>query len=415
MNFTAVYNMFVRDFRRQRRRVTLTLVALAWGTISIMLLLGFGEGIHNQMDANRSGLGDRIAILWPGATSIPYKGLGKGRQLSFEPEDVEYLRQSVPEITEVAGEYLRWGVEFKYKDKVISDLVSGIPPSFATIRNHIPRMGGRMINDLDVQLKRRVAFLGEEVKQRLFGDEDAVGKQFFLQGLPFTVIGVEIHKMQMGMYHGPDSRKISIPHTTFVAIFGDPFLDDIIYQIKDPDRAEAVERQVFEAFGAKKKFDPDDQQALWVWNTIEEAKEFNNMMTGINMFLGIIGSLTLLIACVGVANIMYVSIRERTREIGIKMATGARRSYILWQFLIEALMITFLGGASGMAFSYILTEAFKRVPIDSPVMEFMGRPTLSLEIGLLVTVILGFMGFLSGFFPALKAASIYPVESLRYE
>jgi putative ABC transport system permease protein len=140
-----------------------------------------------------------------------------------------------------------------------------------------------------------------------------------------------------------------------------------------------------------------------------------NVMLGIKIFLGIIGGLTLIIAGVGVANIMYVSVKERTREIGIKMAVGAKKSLILSQFLLEAIIITFLGGAGGMSIAYILTEAFKRVPIQSNVLDFMGRPTVDLSIGLVVVIILGIMGVLSGFFPALRASSIKPVEALRYE
>jgi len=410
-----MYNVFVRDFRKQRKRILLTLIALAWGTISIMLLLGFGEGIYEQMMTNRKGLGENIVIIWPGNTTIPYQGLPKGRGIHFYPEDLEYLRATVPGIKDIGAEYQRWSVELVNGTTVKSELIAGITPNFTTMRNHIAQMGGRMINQSDCDNKRRTAFLGYRIAEDLFPGENPIGKQFLLQGLPFTVVGIEIEKQQMNMYSGPDADKVSIPWTTFKAIFGDPWLDDIIYQPVDPANVKEVQRQVYEVLGAKYRFDPNDEETLGVWDTVSGTKEFDNIMLGIQVFLGIIGGLTLLIAGVGVANIMYVSIRERTREIGIKMAVGARRSVILFQFLIEALMITFLGGIGGMSISYILTEGFKRVPIESDVLTFMGRPTISLEIGIIVTVILGVMGILAGFFPALRAASVSPVESLRYE
>ncbi|MBN1212081.1 MAG: FtsX-like permease family protein, partial [candidate division Zixibacteria bacterium] len=176
-----------------------------------------------------------------------------------------------------------------------------------------------------------------------------------------------------------------------------------------------IEKKIYQVMGAKYRFDPTDDRALSIWDTVSGSQEFDNIMIGIKMFLGIIGFLTLLTAGVGVANIMYVSIKERTREIGIKMAVGAKKSLILYQFLLEALLITFVGGGLGMSVSYIFTEGFKRVPLDNPVMDFMGKPTISLEIGVIVIVILGIMGLLSGIFPAMRAASTNPVESLRYE
>ncbi|HPC10868.1 MAG TPA: ABC transporter permease, partial [candidate division Zixibacteria bacterium] len=398
-----------------KKRITLTLIALGWGTISIVLLLAFGEGLQRQMSINGKGLGEGIAIVWGGQTTIPFKGYGKGRPIWLKKDDVRYLEERVPGLRYIGGEYHRWGTEIRYGDKVLSEHANGIPPNYEFMRSHIPMQGGRMINDLDMRLKRRVAYLGHNLKERLFGDEDAVGKQILVKGIPFTIVGVEIEKMQMSSYSGQDADKLSLPATTFEAIFGDRYLDNIVYQPERVEDMKAVEKAVYEAMAAKYTFDPADERALWVWDVAESARQFENLMIGLKLFLGIVGGLTLLIAGVGVANIMYVSIRERTREIGIKMAVGARRSYILAQFLIEAIIITFFGGFGGLAISYILTEGFKRLPIESEVLDFMGRPTISLDVGAIVVAILGVMGLLSGFFPALRAASVNPVESLRYE
>jgi putative ABC transport system permease protein len=302
------------------------------------------------------------------------------------------------------------------------------------MRNHIPAIGGRMINDLDMKYKRRVVFLGNKLAERLFSDkpqneelwfqespeakriqQEAIGKQILINGIPFTVVGVQIHKMQMNSYSGMDADKASIPGTTFEAIFGDPYLDNIIYMPNEVNQMKDVEKKVYEVLGQKYKFDPKDERALGIWDVAENQRETDNVMTGIKIFLGIIGGLTLLIAAVGVANIMYVSIKERTREIGIKMAVGARRSYILTQFLLEAILITFTGGFLGMFISLGITEGFKRIDIQSEVLAFMGRPTISWDIGFVVVAILGVMGIMAGLFPAMKAASVSPVESLRYE
>jgi putative ABC transport system permease protein len=415
MSIFTVYNIFARDFRKQRKRIFLTLIALGWGTISIMLLLAFGEGLHRQLMVNKAGLGTGIGILWGGQTSIPFKGLGKGRPIRFMFEDVEYIKKRIPEIGRIGGEYHRWGVRIKYKDMVLAEHITGINPDFEQMRAHIPQQGGRMIDQLDMEHRRRVVFLGDELKSRLCGDDDPVGKIMYIDNIPFTIIGVMKPKLQMGSYAGGDEDKLSMPSTTFKSIYGYRFLNNIVYQAKNLDDMPAIESKLFASLGAKHKFDPADDRALSIWDVVSGTKELNNMMIGIKVFLGIIGGLTLVIAGVGVANIMYVSIKERTREIGIKMAVGARKIYILTQFLLEALMITFLGGAGGIFVSWMLTEGFKQLPIESDVLEFMGRPTISFEIGLTVVIILGIIGLISGIFPAMRAASVNPVESLRYE
>lgn len=391
-------------------------MAIAWGTISILLLLSFGEGLKRSLTKFQHGLGEDIVIMWGGQTSIPYQGLGKRRRIRFIDEDVELLKKRVPQIELISGEYGRWGVSLTYEKNTVSERVTGVYPSFKDMRAHYAEIGGRFIDDLDMKNKRRVVFLGNELKDRLFGKEkDAIGKTIILNNIPFTVIGVMIKKFQMGMYGGPDWDKATIPATTFKAIFGHKYLNNIVYKPKDASKAKEVEKEIQKVLGAKYKFDPQDDKALSLWDVIEGQKIFGKVLLGFHIFLGIIGGMTLLIAGVGVANIMYVAVKERTREIGIKMALGAKRFHIMSQFLLESLLIAILGGGLGIVISVIIVKIWGAVPAQADWMQWLGKPVISMEIAVITAVILGVIGILSGIFPSRKAASVNPVESLRYE
>jgi putative ABC transport system permease protein len=411
-----IFRLFLRDLKKQKKRITLTIMALAWGTISIVLLLAFGEGLKRSLTKTQHGLGEDIVIMWGGQTSIPYQGLGKGRRIWFTDEDVELLKKRVPQIESISGEYQRWGVSITYKKNTVSEHVTGVYPSFKDMRVHYAEMGGRFIDDLDMQDKRRVVFLGNELKKRLFGEnEDAIGKTIILNNIPFTVIGVMIKKLQMGMYGGPDWDKATIPATTFKAIFGDKYLDNMVYKPKDASKAKETEMEIRKILGGKYKFDPKDDKALSLWDTIEGQKTFGKVLLGFHIFLGIIGGMTLLIAGVGVANIMYVAVKERTREIGIKMALGAKRFHIMSQFLLESLLIAIIGGGLGIVVSVIIVEIWGAIPVKADWMQWIGKPVISMQIAVITAVILGLIGILSGIFPSRKAATVNPVESLRYE
>jgi putative ABC transport system permease protein len=415
MKGLLIFRLFLRDLKKQRKRITLTLMAIVWGTISIVMLLAFGEGMKRSLNKAQHGMGKDIVVMWGGQTSIPYQGLGKGRRIHFVDEDIELLKKKVPEIEAAGGEYNRWGVSITYKNNTVSERVNGVYPCYEDMRAHYSQPGGRFINDRDMLHRRRVVFLGNKLKERLFGKEDAVGKTIVMNNVPFVVIGVMIEKMQMGMYNGPDWDKATIPATTFQAIWGQTYLQNIVYQPRDVSQIEEVKKKVSKVMGGKYKFDPEDKEALWLWDVIEGQKIFNKVLTGFQIFLGIIGGMTLLIAGVGVANIMYVAVKERTREIGIKMAMGAKRLHVMSQFLLEALIITILGGLLGVFCSMVIVKIWGAIPMEADWAQWLGKPVISMNIAVITSMILGIIGTLAGIFPSRRAASVNPVESLRYE
>jgi len=411
-----LFRLFTRELKNQRKRISLTVSGIAWGTLSIILLLAFGEGLRLQLTKANKGLGINIVMLYGGQTSKVYQGLPRGRNIRFTDEDVALIRNKIPQLSGISGEYDMYGETLTYGNVTLTERVTGTLPPFEYMRTHYPQPGGRFINNIDIQQRRRVIFLGNNLKNRLMPNEpNPVGKMITLNGTPFTVIGVMQEKMQMSMYGGPDADKATIPSTTMKALYGHRYVNRIIYQVNRTEVAPVVEEQVFQILGRKYRFDPGDKKAIYVWNTIEQNKMMGNMLVGIQLFLGLIGALTLLIASVGVANIMYVSVKERTREIGVKRALGAKRKHIKQQFILEAMLIAVIGGVIGGLVSLALVEVLQGIPVGDGPLQLLGKPTFSWPIAISTASILGVVGLAAGYFPARRAARVDPVESLRYE
>jgi len=293
--------------------------------------------------------------------------------------------------------------------------MEGVHPSFSEMRRMFPKAGGRFINEADVDERRRVLFLGDTIAYHLFGAEDPVGKQLELDGVPFTVIGVMEAKFQDSMNNGPDEDRAIIPASTYRALYGDRYVDHLLFRPRSVERAAQTKQELYEVLGAKHRFDPTDERALGIWDFIEDQKQTEAIGLGIQMFLGLVGLFTLIVAGVGVANIMYVVVRERTREIGVKLAVGARKAHIMAQFMFEAVAISLLGGAAGMVVSVLVVWLVDAVPVSNPAMNYLANPKLSWTITVACASILMLIGLTSGFLPARRAARLDPVESLRYE
>jgi len=409
-----VWRLFRVDAARNRKRIGLTVMAIAWGTLSIVLLLSFGEGMKRSFHRNSRGMGEGIGVLWPGATTRAYAGLPSGRAISFTDEDAELLGARIPEITGISREYSK-RVPVARGTKTVNARVRGVDPAFGEMRNIIPAAGGRFLNEMDSALKRRSVVLGDELATDLFGKEEPVGKTVVINQSTFLVVGVMQPKVMMGMYSGPDKNQASIPAPTFKAMFTDAKIGNMVYKPANEQVADQAKAQIYRVLARKYRFDPDDTRALGVWDTRENQRITGNIALGIQMFLGIIGGLTLFVGGMGVANIMYAVVKERTREIGVKMALGAKVRQIMSPFVLEALTMTILGGTLGTVVGVALMQIVAALPLKNEAFEFLGRPTFSPAIAAATSLILGTVGMLAGYFPARRAASVNPAESLRYE
>jgi len=415
-NLNVIWRLFLSSARLQRKRAALTIAAIAWGTVSLLLLLSFGEGLKRQLSKSSAGMGSGIAVFFPGETTKTWQGMAPGRAIRPIIDDIALVRERVPDLDGVLGELRRWSVSVTYGRKTVNARVTGTEPNYGDLRNHIARPGGRFLNDTDLAERRRVIFLGDELATSIFGSEPPEGRTLLVAGAPYTVIGVMQKKLQMGTYGGPDAEGSIIPITTFKAQFGRDRLEDLVIRPENPARMKAAIRSVREVLAAKYQFDPADEPALHVWDTVESSAIMANVLIGIQMFLGIIGGLTLLIGGVGVANIMYATVKERTREIGVKMALGARPSWVTGPLVLEGLMYSIVGGLLGLTIAVLLIIILGLLPVEgNRALEFLGKPTLSPAVGAASAAVLGIIGLLAAYFPARRAAAVDPAETLRYE
>lgn len=404
--------------RAHKLRSFLTMFGIMWGIASVIILVGLGKGFNADQKKRLHTIGVDIMIVWAGRTSFSVGGYAAGRDWHLNINDAYLLKQQGYLFKTVSPELQNPVSEVSNFNSALRP-VRGVWPEYQSFRS-LTVSQGRLMTSQDEAEGRRVVILGVESAQQLFPGKPAVGSQILMAGYPYTVIGVLEKKKQNGSYgNGPDNTQLFVPYASMARDFPPTgkawnvpgYINNLVLEVGDPDQDEAAVAQLYRILGEAHHFDPKDEDALWIWDTVENARLNQRIFGVMTYFFGAVALMTLSLGGIGVMNIMLVSVTERTREIGVRKALGATGGDIRSQFFAEATVLTLISGITGFTIGVGVCWIMQNVPLP----EYIPAPVIS-RVAIAASILtLGLITITAGMYPASRAAQLEPVECLRYE